>query len=89
MRFVSDIAPHNGWVLLEDDYEDSDGFWRTWYEAHHPINGRRIMDVSDFNFTMTQQRFNWFVDNDFPPRPNKGPWYNTEVDRRIANAPSP
>lgn len=83
---LSDIQSRNDWTLVEDDYDDSDGFLRKWYEAHHPVLGRRLLQVSDFTFTMTQDRFNWLVDNDFPSSPTKGPWSSAEIDKRIADA---
>ena len=91
MRRAQEILPHEGWYLWEDDYDDSDGFLRTWYEARHIRGGHRLLQVSDFSFTMTQERFNWLVDNNFPQcrvqhshGPVLVPWSNDSIDERIA-----
>lgn len=83
---VEGYEPCLGWVLMHDDYEDGDGFLRNWWEAHHFSGAHRILQVSDFSFTMNQDRFNWLVENDFPHSPTKGPWSSDEIDRRIASA---
>lgn len=80
------IQPYKGWTLVEDPYEDGDRFERLWSEAHHESGRRQILHVSDFTFRMNQARFNWFVDNDFPLPPGKGPWSSDAVDREIARA---
>lgn len=67
-------------------YVDSDDFNRNWWEAHHFSGASQILQVSDFSFTMNQDRFNWLIENNFPRSPTKGPWSSDEIDRRIANA---
>lgn len=94
MRY-SGIEPHLGWVLMHDDYEDGDRFTRNWWEAHKD-GERKLLQVSDFRFTMTQARFNWLVENNFPHRqvqhshgPVGVPWTDDAIDERIANASAP
>jgi hypothetical protein len=91
MRYT-EIEPHLGWELFHDEYEDGDRFPRYWWEAHKD-GGHKLLQVSDFNFTMTQARFNWLVENDFPHHyvqhshgPVGVPWSNDAIDERIANA---
>jgi hypothetical protein len=81
---VAGIAPVYGWSLLSFEEEDSNGFWRDCYIARR---GDRsvLLDVSRFNFTPTQARFDWLVRNGFPKRPTpKGGWFSVEIDARIA-----
>lgn len=84
-----DIEPYFGWTLMHDIYEDGDGFNRNLWEAHHFSGARQVIHVSDFSFTMTQSRFNWLVENNFPRSRTKAPWFSDEMDRMIANASTP
>ncbi len=87
MMFAAHIAPCRGWVLMHDIYQDADGFNRNWWEARHFGGATQLLQVSDFSFAMTQARFNWLVENNFPQSP-RGPWSSDEIDRRIAHAPA-
>lgn len=84
---------HNGWTLIEDEDQDSDGFWAPMFWAERG-DEKKLLNCSRFNFTATQERFAFLVDNGFPshpPRPDGkpyplGPWTDEAVDAAIREA---
>lgn len=76
------IAPVDGWSLWGYDEWDSDGFTTTGYCARKD-GIERILNVSRFRFSPTQERFAYLVRNGFPPSPTRGPWSDAELDRCI------
>lgn len=78
------VFTHGAWECREGDYEDGDGFTTTEWTAHNRETGeRRLMQLSRFHFTMTEARWRWLVENDFPRPPGKGPWSGSEIDARM------
>lgn len=79
---VVGIAPVDGWELRCWESEDGDGFFVNEYVARSATRDIHL-DVSRFNFTPSQGRFAWLVRNGFPPRPEFGPWDDTDIEARI------
>jgi hypothetical protein len=95
MNAYEGIEPYRDWTLVREDYDDSDGFTTDWWEAHHPIFGRVLLQVTAYKMRWSQERFNWLVDNDFPHHqvlcswgPVGVPWDAKAIDKRIADASS-
>lgn len=78
------IEPYEGWSMWELVSRDGDGFFYSEYIARC-IEGDVVLDVSRFNFTPTQERFDWLVRNEFPARRGTGPWDDADVDWGIAH----
>jgi hypothetical protein len=97
VRPAEGVEAHNGWSVFYDFDKDGDGFEYTYYEAQHPELGSKFLNLS-FSFNLTQERFNFFVDNDFPQREvpckygQKGMvgvcWTDASVDEKIAECGS-
>jgi hypothetical protein len=78
--FKSEIA-HGEWEAWSDLEDDSDGFSTIeWFAKHRETGEERILHHSRFGFQMTEARFRYLVENDFPLPPGKGPWTGPEVD---------
>ncbi len=77
---------YNGWQHLTSEYDDGDGFVTIDHDAKGP-NGKIIrLDTSRFKFQMTEERFQWFVDNGFPRREyfnTIGPIWSSDIDKEI------
>lgn len=69
----------DGWQLHNETYQDSDGFDRDWYEAHHTDGRVETLHVSDFSFQMTEDRFAKLVRLGFQRAP-RGNWSNKTLD---------
>ncbi|KPL67439.1 hypothetical protein SZ64_04565 [Erythrobacter sp. SG61-1L] len=87
---VPGIDPVDGWVLVEDEEQDGDGFWRPVYDA---VRGdeRQRLGVSRWRFTPTQARFAWMVRSGFPmmfraPSGCLAPFHDEVIDAAIAAA---
>jgi hypothetical protein len=76
---------YKGWTLHEEEVHEPDNRW-TWHEAQHEDGRRVILHVSPYH-DLTEQRFQYLVDHDFPRAP-KGNWLPDELDRLIENADS-
>lgn len=97
MTRVAHIQSYQGWVLDETEYTEHWGADTPWYEAHHEDGRTQILSVGRTGFRWTQERFNWFIDNDFPQRLVRsplgvnsligGPWHEASVDACIAGEP--
>ena len=79
---MSGIVPVDGWALLQQDEEDSDGFWTTSFVARSERSDK-YLDTCRFHFDPSQDRFAWLVRAGFPRRRN-GPWTNEQIDAEIA-----
>lgn len=79
---VPDLAPVDGWTLFSIEAEDSDGFWKDEYFARGADRDVHL-DVSRFRFTPSQDRFAWLVRNQFPRRPDLGPWDDTDIEAAL------
>lgn len=85
---VPGIDPVDGWALRIVEQEDGDGFWYSEYIARS-AESDRFLHVSRFDFTPTQARFAWLVENGFPQRPKSemgtlGPWTDEGIDAAMA-----
>ena len=80
---VAHIEPVDGWALMEAPNYDGDGFS---YLDYYAVRGgeTRMLDVSRFRWTPSQDRFAWLIENGFPPRPTLGPWDDTDIEMRMA-----
>lgn len=78
------IEPVDGWYLHEYEDEDSDGFTTSGYFAS---NGERdvFFDHCRFNFSPTQERFEYLVRRGFPRLGGIGPTQNKHIDEAIRN----
>ena len=59
---------YKGWRVEREPYPDGDGFYTIDLDAVNEEGRRVMLDVSRFRFQLTEERFRWFVDNDFPSR---------------------
>lgn len=82
---VEDVAECDGWVLCSMPEDDSDGFTTTNYIARGP-EVDRLLGISRFQFSPTQERFDWLVRSGFP-RCAKGSWTDAEIDAELARSP--
>jgi len=82
-RPVLNVEPHGGYMLIEVDDWDGEGFRSPTYAARS-MREDRLLNVSRFFFTPTSERFAWLVDNGFPPAPSIGPWCDAQIDAAIA-----
>lgn len=85
---VAGIEPVDGYLLIESEEQDGDGFWHPVYLA---VKGEEThqLHVSRFNFTPTQERFDWLVRWGFPRAylvglSRGGPLTDTIIDNAIA-----
>lgn len=78
------IEPYEGWSMWELVSQDGDRFFYSEYIARGTY-GDVLLDVSRFHFTPTQERFDWFIRNQFPVRRGIGPWDNSDIDWAIAH----
>ena len=62
---VTWLQPVDGWSLCWTDYEHSDGFSSKLWIARGPDSDVKL-PVSSYFFTPSQERFAWFVRNNFP-----------------------
>lgn len=85
--FAEHVAQHRGYQLVESREHPGDqlpySIWWAWDGAQ-----MRLIDVSCYNFTPTQARFNWLVEAGFPNAralglSRGGPLTNTMIDRAI------
>ncbi len=77
---------HKGWTFDQDESEDGDGFYTMDDIAVDPDGKQHYLDTSRFNFQMSQERFEWFIDNKLPRRSffnSIGPITTNEVDNEL------
>lgn len=78
------FEPVDGFTLVSMIEDDSDGFTSRLFFARKD-GFDTFLDVSRFNFPMTQDRFAWLALNGFPARRGVAPWFGDEVDAAIAS----
>lgn len=93
MQRVDGIEPYNGWVLMWEEYFETDRYNTDWYEAHHPEHGTLLLQVTGRGFIPTQDRFEFLVrqggrQRQVPVVTHPGhmmgvPWDNESIDRAI------
>lgn len=93
MQRVDGIEPYNGWVLMWEEYFETERYNSDWYEAHHPEHGTLLLQVTGRGFIPTQARFEFLVrqrglQNRVPFKYGyQGmigvPWNNQSIDRAI------
>lgn len=76
------MKPCDGWVLRVYPEDDSDGFTTTGYVAVRD-DEVCLLGHCRFDFTPTQERFDWLVREGFPRAPGGGPWTNAKLDWAI------
>lgn len=81
---VEGIEPVDGWVLMTDWPFRNPRYEPAEFYARGP-KGDVHLDVARYaaNFSFTQERFAWFVRNDFPYRRGITPWNGADVDALI------
>lgn len=72
---------HGQWECIDTAEQDGDG-WSTpgWFARHRITGETRTINHSRFNFHMTEARFHWLAENNFPASPGRGPWTDSAID---------